>query len=78
MVDANIISDRLSALEGYIARLESKRSLTSAQMLAEWEQYYAIQHMFQLAAQVVIDITSHIVTAEFPRRLTDYHSTIWF
>ena len=76
MVDVAAVRNRLNALEEYVARLESKRQLSYEQMLTDWVTYYAIQRMFQMASQAAIDIAGHILSADFTRRVDDYHAAI--
>jgi len=76
MVDADAVRIRLKALDEYIARLESQRHLSFEQMVADWVVYSAIQHVFQMASQAAIDLASHILSADFPKRVDDYHGLI--
>lgn len=76
MVDVATVRTRLNALEEYVAGLESKRHLSFEQMLADWVTYYAIQRLFQLASQAAIDLASHILSADFAKRVDDYHGLI--
>jgi len=76
MVDVAAVRNRLNALEEYVARLESKRQLSYEQMLTDWVTYYAIQRMFQMASQAAIDLAGHILSADYTRRVDDYHAAI--
>ena len=76
MVDTDTIRSRLQALDEYIARLESQRYLSFEQMVADWVVYNAIQHVFQMASQAAIDLASHILSADFSKRVDDYHGLI--
>jgi uncharacterized protein YutE (UPF0331/DUF86 family) len=76
MVDAASVRTRLNAIEEYIGRLETKRHLTLEQMAGDWVTFSAIQHLFQMASQAVIDIASHILAADFIRRVDDYYAAV--
>ena len=73
MVDVEAVRSRLKALDEYITRLESQRHLSFEQMLADWVAYYAIQRLFQMASQAAIDLASHILSADFSKRVDDYY-----
>ena len=76
MVDVDAVRSRLKALDEYITRLESQRHLSFEQMLADWVAYYAIQRLFQMASQAAIDLASHILSADFSKRVDDYYGVI--
>ncbi|HEY4688838.1 MAG TPA: DUF86 domain-containing protein [Anaerolineae bacterium] len=76
MVDIEVVRNRLSALNEYVARLDAKRSWSLSQMLADEDAYYAIQHLLQLASQAAIDIATHILAADFSTHADNYRDVI--
>lgn len=76
MVNIDIVDARLRALKEYLAELDTKRSLSLDQMLADAIAYYGIQHLLQLASQVAIDVASHILAADFSKRADQYREVI--
>ncbi len=76
MVDVAVVTRRLNALNDYVDHLETRRDLTFEQMIADWETYYAIQRLFQLAAQATVDIASHVLSSDFSVQFDDYHGAI--
>lgn len=76
MVDAEVVQNRLAALNEYVARLGAKQHLTLAEMIADQDVYFAIQHLLQLASQAAIDIAVHILASDFSLRADNYRDVI--
>ncbi len=76
MVKIDVIGARLGALREYLSLLDAKRSLSFEQLVSDTDAYYAVQRWLQLACQVVIDIASHILAADFSTRADEYRDVI--
>jgi uncharacterized protein YutE (UPF0331/DUF86 family) len=76
MIKVNIIEDRLQALKGYLALLDTKRDLPFAQILNDLDAYHVILYRLQMACQVAIDISSHILAAGLGKHIVEYREII--
>ncbi len=72
MVDVNSVLDRLEALKAYLTELDYYAQYSLHELTTDFVKYRAAQHSLQLAAQVVVDIATHIVSADFHARVQDY------
>jgi uncharacterized protein YutE (UPF0331/DUF86 family) len=76
MVDKASVLARLKALETYLAELDHYAGYSAEEMTDDFVKYRAVQHSLQLAAQVIVDIASHIITADFSSRAQEYREMI--
>jgi len=76
MVDVQIVMERLEALKGYIAELDHYAQYSLSELTSDFVRYRASQHSLQLASQAVVDIATHIITADFASRVQDYRRAI--
>jgi uncharacterized protein YutE (UPF0331/DUF86 family)/predicted nucleotidyltransferase len=76
MVDVEVIQQRLGALEEFLSRLEEMRSRS----LEEWREdvvaRYATERALEVAIQRVLNIATHILTADFAIPADDYAGVI--
>jgi uncharacterized protein YutE (UPF0331/DUF86 family) len=72
MVDAQTVTERLEALKGYLAELDHYARYNFDELTADFVVYRAAQHSLQLAAQAVVDIAVHIISADYNARVGDY------
>jgi uncharacterized protein YutE (UPF0331/DUF86 family)/predicted nucleotidyltransferase len=76
MIDVEVIQQRLGALEEFVARLEEMRSHS----LEEWREdvvsRYAAERELQVAIQRVLNIATHVLTADFAMPADDYAGVI--
>jgi uncharacterized protein YutE (UPF0331/DUF86 family) len=76
MVDVETVIERLEALGSYIFELEQLSKYSLKELTDDFVKYRAAQRSLQLAAQAVIDIATHIISADFNIRVQDYHQAI--
>jgi len=76
MVDIEAVVERLEALDGYVVELEYISQYTLKELTADFIKYRAAQRSLQLAAQAVVDIATHIITADYHLRVQDYRQAI--
>ncbi len=76
MVDVQTVVERLTALEGYIAELDHHARYPFGDLTADFVKYRAAQHSLLLAAQAVLDIAAHIVSADYDLRVQSYRQAI--
>jgi uncharacterized protein YutE (UPF0331/DUF86 family)/predicted nucleotidyltransferase len=76
MVDVEVIQQRLGALEEFVSRLEEMRSRS----LEEWREdvvaRYATERALEVAIQRVLNIATHVLTADFAIPADDYAGVI--
>ena len=76
MVDMQVIQQRLGALEEFVSRLEEMRSRS----LEEWREdvvaRYATERELEVAIQRVLNIATHVLTADFAIPADDYAGVI--
>ena len=76
MSDKETLISRLEALDTYLAELDFYAQYSVEEMTGDFVKFRAVQHSLQLAAQAVVDIASHIITADFRLRAQDYREMI--
>lgn len=76
MPDKESLVARLEALDGYLTELDHYAQFSFEEIVSDFVKYRAVQHSLQLAAQVIVDIASHIVTADFRSRVQEYREVI--
>jgi uncharacterized protein YutE (UPF0331/DUF86 family) len=76
MVDVQTVVERLEALKAYIAELDHYAQHSLGELTSDFVRYRAAQHSLQLASQAVVDIATHIITADFTSRVQDYRQAI--
>jgi len=76
MVDLQAVTERLEALNAYIAELDHYAQYSLGELTSDFVKYRAVQHSLLLAAQAVVDIATHIVTADYNSRVQDYRQAI--
>ncbi|MEW6283517.1 MAG: DUF86 domain-containing protein [Candidatus Eremiobacterota bacterium] len=62
MVDTNLLLRRVSVVRGCLQRLDSKRTLTRAEFLADADAQDVVLRNLQVAIQACMDAASHVVT----------------
>jgi len=76
MPDLESLLARLEALDSYLAELDYYAQFSLEEMETDFVKYRAVQHSLQLAAQTVVDIAAHIITADFHSRVQEYREMI--
>ena len=76
MVKSDVIHARLAALEEYLDLLRSRHAMPLADLLADVREYHATLYELQMACQIVIDVSSHILLADFARQVDHYRDVI--
>jgi len=76
MVDVQTVVERLEALDAYIAELDHYAQYSLEELTSDFVKYRAVQHSLLLAAQAVVDIATHIISADFDARVQDYRQAI--
>ena len=76
MSDKETLISRLEALDTYLAELDFYARYSVEDMAGDFVKYRAVQRSLQLAAQVIVDIASHIITADFHLRAQEYREMI--
>lgn len=76
MVDSHIVIERLEALDTYLAELDYYARFSLKELTVDFVKYRAAQRSLQLATQVVVDIATHIVTADFNAQVQEYRQAI--
>jgi uncharacterized protein YutE (UPF0331/DUF86 family) len=76
MPDKESLLARLEALDTYLAELDYYARFSVEEMTSDFVKYRAIQHSLQLAAQVIVDIATHVITADFHSRAQEYREMI--
>ena len=76
MVDLQTVVERLEALDAYIAELDHYAQYPLEELTSDFVKYRAAQHSLLLAAQAVVDIATHIITADYDARVQDYRQAI--
>jgi uncharacterized protein YutE (UPF0331/DUF86 family) len=76
MVKIDVVLARLEALNQYVSELERFRPLSRVEFLNDLRNYRTVERDFQMAAQAVINIASHILSADFPQRPHDYREAL--
>jgi uncharacterized protein YutE (UPF0331/DUF86 family) len=76
MPDLESLLARLEALDTYLSELDYYAQFSSTELVDDFVKYRASQHSLQLAAQTVVDIAAHIITADFHSRVQEYREMI--
>jgi uncharacterized protein YutE (UPF0331/DUF86 family) len=76
MVDVQIVIGRLEALKAYLAELNSYAQYSLDELTSDFVKYRAAERSLQLAAQTVVDIATHVITADYDARVQDYRQAI--
>ena len=76
MVDVQTVLARLKALRAYLAELDHYAQYSLGELTADFVKYRAVERSLQLAAQAVVDIATHIISADYNARVEDYRQAI--
>ena len=76
MVDVEVIQQRLGALEEFVARLEEMRSRNREEWGEDVIARYAAERELEVAIQRVLNIATHVLTADFAIPADDYAGVI--
>ena len=76
MVDVQTVIGRLEALKAYLAELDSYAQYSLDELTSDFVKYRAAERSLQLAAQTVVDIATHVITADYDARVQDYRQAI--
>lgn len=75
MVDPAILASRLGALEEYLERLETFRTVELERYLADPDLYHLAERYLHLSCECILDAAQHIVSDEGYRQPTSYKDT---
>ena len=76
MVDVQVIQQRLGALEEFVSRLEEMRSCSLEKWREDVVARYATERELEVAIQRVLNIATHVLTADFAIPADDYAGVI--
>lgn len=78
MIDTDSILERLDALQEYVDKLRPFQSQSPEQLTADdnYRDYWAVQRGLTLAAQCVVDVSSHLAAGLRLGRAQDYAEAI--
>ena len=76
MVDIQTVTERLEALKAYIAELDDYTRYSFEELTSDMVKYRAAERSLQLAAQAVVDIAAHVISADYDARVQDYREAI--
>jgi uncharacterized protein YutE (UPF0331/DUF86 family) len=76
MVDVQTVMERLEALKAYLAELDHYAQYSLGELTADFVKYRAVERSLQLAAQAVVDIATHIISADYNAHVEDYRQAI--
>ena len=76
MVDRDVLSTRLSALESYLAELRSFRRHSRGEFIQEPALHHLAERFLHLASECVLDIVHHIIADEGYRQPKSYKDAI--
>lgn len=76
MVDRDVLSTRLSALEGYLAELRAFRTRTEEEYVGEPALHDLAERYLHLACEAVADIAHHVIADEGYRQPANYKDAI--
>ncbi|HEY72409.1 MAG: hypothetical protein B6I35_05565 [Anaerolineaceae bacterium 4572_32.2] len=76
MVDIQTVIERLEALRVYLAELDRYARYSFDELTSDFVKYRAAERSLQLTAQAIVDIATHIVTADYDTRVQDYRQAI--
>ena len=76
MVDVQTVLTRLTALKAYLAELDHYAQYSLGELTSDFVKYRAVERSLQLAAQSVVDIATHIISADYNARVQDYRQAI--
>lgn len=71
-----MLASRLSALEGYRAKLESFQRFSEDEFLGDEDVYQLAARYLQLACECILDLSQHVVSDEGYRQPRDYKDAI--
>lgn len=62
MVDRHVLSNRLSALEGYLVELRGFREVSRERFIREPALHHLAERYLQLACETVLDMAQHLIS----------------
>ena len=76
MVDPDVLSSRLSALEGYLAELRPFRERSREDFVREPGLHHLAERLLHLACECVLDIAHHVISDEGLRHPEGYRDAM--
>jgi uncharacterized protein YutE (UPF0331/DUF86 family) len=76
VVDRDVLSSRLSALESYLAELRAFPALGRDRYVAEPGLHHLAERLLHLACECVLDIAQHVIADRGYRQPSNYRDTI--
>ena len=76
MVDVQTVTERLEALQAYLSELDQHARYSLDELTSDLVRHRDAERSPQLAAQAVMDIATHIITADYNARIQDYREAI--
>ena len=62
MVDQSVLASRLSALEGYLAKLRTFSTFSLDDFLADEDVHHLAERYLHLASECVLDVAQHVIS----------------
>ena len=76
MVDLHALASRLSALEGYRAKLEAFRRFSRDEFLSDEDLYQLAERYLHLACECMLDAAQHVIAELGFRQPNDYRDAM--
>lgn len=76
MVDRDVLSARLNALEGYSKELRAFRKIPEARYVEEPALHHLAERYLHLASEAVLDITHHVISDQGLRQAENYRDAM--
>lgn len=76
MVDRDVLSSRLSALDGYLAELRSLRTQSREAFVAESALHHLAERFVHLACEAVLDLAHHVISDTGLRQPATYREAM--
>ena len=76
MVDQDVLSSRLNALEGYLSELEGFARWSREDFLGDPHRHHLAERFLHLACESVLDMAQHVISDMGYRQPVDYRDTM--
>ena len=76
MVDRDVLSTRLNALEGYLAELRTFRRCSREEFVRESGLHHLAERFLHLSCECVLDMAHHIISDEGYRQPDNYRDAM--
>lgn len=76
MVDQHVLVSRLSALEGYLAKLEAFARYSREEFLGDEDVHHLAERYLHLACECMLDVAQHVISDMGYRQPEGYRDTM--